>query len=473
MINRGSATQNNTVIRSAIARPRGRSFHTINKFLRFGLLTTGAAFSVAALISSGTLNSFMTLTFLSVSCLLLFVLSIPNDRGSSVVKCFFAALVVFHFGLLPEYMLIEHGLMLGSGHGFISLEIYSRPAIQACIAFILAFTLAVITIRTRLGTRVFGSRRSVKSANSGLIGQVALISLILSVGAWFLLVMGVIRPQNYLDYIMFFERNPALGNLIGILHTAIAATFFLACIHANKLMVPLIIFGIWALFSFPIGLRGEVLFPIALTAPVLMSQGQIRIHWTAVALAILVVLFVSAAVANSRIGEQLSDSLVSASPLEAISELGGSLRPSFEVEKWLQNGDEYRWGATYYAPFERTLQRILPFADRIPAEEDHRLMNVLIMQRAGPFGFSIVAEAVINFGILGAFAVGGIAGAGVSVSGSRLAAGIQPLIYASILFGALVHIRQSFVSAFGATVVFLLMSMAVIIVAAVMRKTNQ
>jgi hypothetical protein len=73
------------------------------------------------------------------------------------------------------------------------------------------------------------------------------------------------------------------------------------------------------------------------------------------------------------------------------------------VYKWLDTGVEHlRWGETYWAPFERTLAIVLPLP-RSPALEDFRLMNVAIAAREGHYGFSISAEAMINFGLLGCF----------------------------------------------------------------------
>ncbi|MBB4798270.1 hypothetical protein HNP32_002014 [Brevundimonas bullata] len=435
------------------------------------MLAAGIALSVAALLWDGSFNVFMTLTFWAASTLLLFVLYLPRSQGSGILKSYFAALVVFHFGLLPAYLLSDKGVPLSRVQIWISQDVFVRPALEACLVFVLAFTLAILTVRA--SARADRVPRLIETVQSPMIYRVALLGLIICTAAWFVFVMGILRPKNYVDYIILFERNAALGNLIGILHTAIPATFFLATQNARKLWVPLLIFGIWAIFAFPLGLRGEVLFPIALTIPLLMTQGRLRIHWSFLTLAVLGVFFASAVVASSRVGGSMSDTLAYASPLTTISELGGSLRPSYEVERWLQQGDTFRLGSTYYAPFERTFLGLIPLVERLPANEDYRLMNVLIMQRAGPYGFSIVAESVINFGFLGALAMGALFGIAITTSASRLVANQQTLIQASILFGAFIHIRQSFVSAFGATVVFFVVTAAVMMTAYLLKSLRQ
>lgn len=454
--------------------PSRRSANTVGRITNLALLTSGITLSVGALLLADSFDIFMTMTFGAALCLLLFVLYLPAALGLGIVKSYFAVLVLFHFGLLPAYLLKDKGVPLSRVHHWITDDFYVRPALEACLAFALTFAIAIVAAHLigAQSEKAAEKPQRTEVVQSPWIYRLALGGLAISTTVWFVFVFGMARPSNYVDYIVFFEMNPALGNLIGVLHTAIAATFFLTCQNARKLWAPLLIFGWWAIFAFPLGLRGEVLFPIALTLPALMAQGRLRIHWSLVITAALGVLIVSAVVANSRLGDG-SGALVSASPLTAISELGGSLRPSYEVERWLHQGDALRLGATYYAPFERTFLGLLPFSERLPAQEDYRLMNVLIMQRAGPYGFSIVAESVINFGFLGAIAMGGLWGLIVTFSTMKVASNHRTMVYASLLFGAFIHIRQSFVSAFGATIIFFVLSMSVILMAMFLKSSRR
>ena len=91
--------------------------------------------------------------------------------------------------------------------------------------------------------------------------------------------------------------------------------------------------------------------------------------------------------------------------MNAVAEMGSSLRAVQEVVSWRVNGDELMLGASYWAPFERQLALVLPQMERIPSADDERLLNVTVIKRAGPIGFSPVAEAYINFGESGVFAV--------------------------------------------------------------------
>ncbi|MCA1598914.1 MAG: O-antigen polysaccharide polymerase Wzy family protein, partial [Chloroflexi bacterium] len=99
---------------------------------------------------------------------------------------------------------------------------------------------------------------------------------------------------------------------------------------------------------------------------------------------------------------------VSASPLDALTELGSSLRPVSEVVYWRATGDQFIDGASYWAPFDRALAKIIPGRGwkLPPAEADPRVLGSLATMRGdGAIGFSVVAEAYRNFGPAGVCAI--------------------------------------------------------------------
>ena len=83
---------------------------------------------------------------------------------------------------------------------------------------------------------------------------------------------------------------------------------------------------------------------------------------------------------------------------DAFAEMGGSLHPVEKVVRWRAEGDPLEMGASYWAPIERGAARVLPGLQTSVAEDDMRIMNVLVTDRVGPIGFSPVAEAYRNFG---------------------------------------------------------------------------
>jgi hypothetical protein len=83
--------------------------------------------------------------------------------------------------------------------------------------------------------------------------------------------------------------------------------------------------------------------------------------------------------------------------------MGYSLRPTAEVLRWLDEGADFMNGASYWAPVDRALVYLVPSWTRVPAEEDSRILSNLVLKdpAIGAIGFSPVAEAYFNFGVIG------------------------------------------------------------------------
>jgi hypothetical protein len=91
-----------------------------------------------------------------------------------------------------------------------------------------------------------------------------------------------------------------------------------------------------------------------------------------------------------------------ASPLETFTELGGTLRAVKAYVDWIEEGDPYLLGASYWAPFDRQLlTRLLPDRARIAYDDDTRVPARQIYAREGAVGASSTGEAYYNFGPLG------------------------------------------------------------------------
>jgi hypothetical protein len=206
------------------------------------------------------------------------------------------------------------------------------------------------------------------------------------------------------------------------------------------------VFAAWAAVAFPLGLRGGVAFPALFAIGLLASQGVIRLSVSKTIVVMTLFFLISAAVAATRVSTSTASFLESLSFVRGIAEVGGSQRPSYEVMKWLATGDAFRLGETYFAPLERLFLRIFPLWDRPPDEFDLRLMNVLVLDRVGPIGFSISAEAYYNFGAFGSAIIGFIAGTITQNMGKSAAAGHSKLIMIGLCFPIFIHIRQDFVT---------------------------
>jgi hypothetical protein len=163
----------------------------------------------------------------------------------------------------------------------------------------------------------------------------------------------------------------------------------------------------WVLFigyaipALPMGNRGEVLFPLL---PMLIVEAQhgrkIRKLWTTTG--VLLSLVVIGIVRTGRTtgysvpsGKQLLTS-----PMDAIAEMGYSLRPTVEVLGWTSHGEGFRNGATLTAVPVRLIEKLTGWHGGPPIQDD-RLFNVEIAHRVGPIGGSPVGEGYYNFGTLG------------------------------------------------------------------------
>ncbi len=207
------------------------------------------------------------------------------------------------------------------------------------------------------------------------------------------------------------------------------------------------LFAIYALLALSAGARGQAMFPAAV-AGVVMARRGLRVRLRTMLVGGLVLLAVVSflrdlrTVGVARVGEAPE---LSASPMQGLTELGASIRPVVEVVRWHDEGDDYMMGASYWATVDRPLRRILPWMERIPAEDDMRIMNVLVLERGvGAIGFSPIAEAYRNFGPAGVVWIMGLTGLFVGLLDRLPVEGAWPAMAGVMLSPVLVQVRNSF-----------------------------
>ena len=315
---------------------------------------------------------------------------------------YLAVFCLFHFGLTFVFGL---SLPITSDAAPYLYDWFSGPSAKEAV--ILACTGLVacglgIRIALSLGKR--GMRARTEFTDSvNCFDFVGFLFVFLSVCGWFVIVFrsggAGLLFSSYTHYMEATEGEP-----IPLIDYGVGLGMaFLAAATASRLRrLGFTTFIIWAVFAFPIGLRGEVLFP-SVTALVISARRTkpLPISWT-VLLTIGVLCAVALVKDLRQVGvENLGSSPASASPLSALTEMGGSLRPVVEVVTWIDTGDRFSNGSSYWAPFDRALYHLIPGWVRPEAEEDDRLMNVLVAKRVGEIGFSPIAEAYYNWGAYG------------------------------------------------------------------------
>jgi hypothetical protein len=90
----------------------------------------------------------------------------------------------------------------------------------------------------------------------------------------------------------------------------------------------------------------------------------------------------------------------SVGPVNALVEMGASLQTASLAFDWIQNGDRYLLGGSYWLPIERGLGLVLPL--RTDLATDPRAMHMVMMSRTSGLGGSAVAESYYNFSAFGA-----------------------------------------------------------------------
>jgi hypothetical protein len=154
------------------------------------------------------------------------------------------------------------------------------------------------------------------------------------------------------------------------------------------------------------GHRNETMIPLLSFALVLKYRG-VRLHSGLVVTAVVTALFVIPALKTIRevgVANRARVEWSDVSPLETVTELGGTLRALKTYVDIVEQGDPYLLGASYWAPFDRqVLVRLLPGRERIPYDEDVRIPGRLLPRREGAVGTSATGEAYANFGAIGPF----------------------------------------------------------------------
>jgi hypothetical protein len=202
-----------------------------------------------------------------------------------------------------------------------------------------------------------------------------------------------------------------------------------------------------AVVALPIGLRGEIMFPAVAALVAATRAGWTLTPRRAGAFVVGLLLVIPAVREVRHTGLQgLPEMVMDLRLFDAFVELGGSLHPVEKVVRWRAEGEALEMGASYWAPIERAAARILPGVRSAAAEDDMRIMNVLVMDRIGAIGFSPVAEAYRNFGALGVVCVLGLLGAvmaGIDRIGDRR---LAVLVMATLYVPLLINVRNSFIS---------------------------
>ena len=291
------------------------------------------------------------------------------------------------------------------------------------------------------------SRYSIRPDTMARAGAATAIA---SAGLWFYLVVGSggigALTSSYATYL---ERGlGALGGYIN-LGIGISAILLASTPWRKEHRLGVLALACFAGFGLPMGLRGEVLFPTVVALGLMAKRcGAPRIA-THVPMILITLTIGLSLVSGLRVVREFGVAnapltAILSAPADGLAELGGSLRPVRETVRWAQNGEPPALGATYLAPVQRPLAAIAGYST--DPHQDDSMMNVVILDRVGPIGFSSAAEAFHNFRLPGTILVHLLIGLLLGRIDRWRPDPLRLALSGVIMLPLLIHIRNSFIS---------------------------
>lgn len=342
-------------------------------------------------------------------------------RGLSPAVVYVNVLGVFHLGLVFP-------LALGIAVGPMPSWLRGVDLVPSLLLLILAFGSYSLGAALATGSRGSGARSSEVDWTNRTLFYVGLLTSAAGVCA---LLLGI----RELGFSRFFEAtyfetyklartyDPRLF-VTSLQLTPMGFYLTLSTAPRSRLGAVALAGTLWAGMIFMLGYRGYALTPIA-AGLVILSKRGFRLPRTAVVAglaAVLIAIPISRQLRDTRLadrGSVITD--IPLSPLEAIQEIGGSVRPLVHTIDLMAN-KSFRWGSTYRQAIGQILPSLslewqgdpyLPLEDLPPSHWVSRLAAPWNYQHYGGLGFSAVAEPYMNFGPTGVVVVFGLLGFGL------------------------------------------------------------
>lgn len=416
-----------------------RSLSSVDGTLILALtLTAGVAGAQAA-----TRVSLRTMAVLAivVCTLCLYVVAKTSRRTVwSFPALSLFVLMVFHLGALPEFLYAD-----ASSVGYVERFIHSSESVSAVWISLICITAYALGC-------VFASGRNRSTSDPISRPPDILRSKIADVG-------GLITGLSVLGWLLFAWRaglgfgstypeylQAARGSPLQLTYLALGLGISLAAVdfHRTLSRVGAAAFAVFVAFAFPLGLRGEVLFPCAVVAAVVATRRpmpKLRVMLPI----IIIMLSIISVVSQTRTGDRDN---VEFSPMAGLGEMGSSLQVVAGAISWHTPGHEpFAAGKSYAAPIMDAVDRYLLREPVVPEKQNQNYMSTQVAERIGNVGGSVIGEAYHNFSLWGAAII--LFGWGFCLSAlNRLATGhvlwLATASIATYIFQLLV--RNSFAS---------------------------
>jgi hypothetical protein len=344
-------------------------------------------------------------TGLAVAALLLYTRYALGHPWLSAPAIYMALFWMFHFGLSFTAVLVPDVLLEFDRADIDWLHAPNvRAAMLLAVAGAAGFVGSAGIFGSRRGATVAGVPRHEGDRTLYRAGWLLLVGGMAG-AAWFMLTRGGfgIFSMGYLD--LRVEVLGATPAPLAIDAAQLGCSFAICGARGREWIKPAAAWGVLGVMLLALGLRTEALVPM-LTFVVLIEHRGIRIPRGIMAAALAVALLLIPMIKVVRlVGFANRDQVpwTAVSPLGTLTELGGTLRAAKAYVDWIEDGDPYLMGATYWAPIDRqVLTRVIPGRTPIAREDDPRLPSRNI-DLEGAVGLAATGEAFYNFGDIGPF----------------------------------------------------------------------
>lgn len=401
---------------------------------------------------------------------------VSRFRLWSVASVYLVTLGVFHFGLTFIYGVgrLDTTTEAMAGQWFFHQD--TREAIfLACVAFVscgIAVQASHLNHRPQL---VQDDEPAVEPRDQVLRNYLSIIgsmSVLIAIALWLSVVIqsgGLgLAFGSYQAYLSATAPYPVVEFVW--LFMGLGLCFVVTGEKSRLQRIAIGSFLAWAIVVLPLGLRGEVLFTSVAALVILARRGRAPSAGITLVMAVVVLFSISLLreVRDVGITNVFSEN-VSGGALSGLGELGSSLHPVSKAVQWHAEGDAFIRGASYWAPIDRALCTVSGSTQCLPADQDDRIMNVLVLNRYDPIGFSPVAEAYRNFGPVGVSIVFLIIGGIVGVLSRLRRSALADALISVFLVELLIYVRNTFV----AIPAHIAVGLALVVVAVVLSRSSR
>jgi hypothetical protein len=383
------------------------------QLLPIHVVVTGfAALGVFAVWSSGLQDDAANRDAIAVACglsvagLIVYVRYVLGMPWISAPMVYLVLLWMFHYGLTFTAALVPDVLATVEEGGIDWLQSPNvGVAMILGVVGALGFVFGLGIVAARRQRLRAPSREPVPDLllfNTGwllLLGGLSVSALILVRGGG-----RAILAMGYMEFRTFVLAPTNLQSAVDV--SQLGCVLAICGARRDQWIRPLAAWAPLACVMLLVGMRTEAMIPLVTFAIVLTHRG-IKFRRAVLIGAVLAAVIIIPIVRTVRVVGFGNRSLVNwteVSPLETLTELGGTLRAVKAYIDWIQQGDPYLLGASYWAPFDRHfLTRLVPGREPIPFQDDPRVPTRDMSDREGAVGASSTGEAYYNFGVVGPF----------------------------------------------------------------------